>query len=75
MKSTSVPNVTEARRIVRGLGGTISEVTGGGKHIKLKIVTLQGNSFRFVVSKAKSDTINMANYIRQEFNKADRRST
>lgn len=75
MSKYSCPNAGIVTRIIREMGGTVDGIIPSGtKHIRLRAVTAQGNSFIVTMSKGKSDPIAMENWTRQAFNRADNRS-
>jgi len=75
MSKQNCPNVGIVARIVKDLGGTVvGVIPSGSKHLKLAMVTPQGNRLVMSLSKAKSDPIALVNWTRQAFNRADRKA-
>jgi len=70
-KARKAPNLAEVRSIVRDLGGQVTEVLDGNRHVRVRVVTRQGSQLTLTLSKGKTEPHKLKGWTRQEFNRAD----
>jgi hypothetical protein len=70
-KARKAPNLVQTIRIVRELGGQVTEVLDGNRHVRVRVVTQQGSHLTLTLSKGKTEPHKLKGWTRQEFNRAD----